>query len=226
MAIVVAIDGPAASGKSSVAREVAARVHFSYVDTGAIYRALGLYAKNLGVSADDEERLAALATQLPLVIISKPEGQRYFLDTVDVTQTIRSEEVSQLASIVSKHPKVRAELLDLQRRLGREAKNGAVLAGRDIGTVVFPEADFKFFLTASSEERAKRRYEELLSHGEASELSQVLAEIKERDARDSQRAVAPMRPADDAKVVDTTPLSLEEVIQSIVSVIHGANKSR
>ena len=223
MGILIAIDGPAGSGKSTVAREVARRLHFSYVDTGAIYRCLALRVHENGVSEGDDGAIAQLASDLPMRIHTDENGQRFILAGRDVSADIRSEKISRLASVVSGHKKVREKLLDLQRRLGKEAKKGAVLEGRDIGTVVFPNAEFKFFLTASNEERAKRRFEELEQRGEKASFDNVMQEITERDERDSKRDVAPMVPAADARMVDTTHLSLEAVIESIVRVINESN---
>lgn len=223
MGFIIAIDGPAGSGKSTVAKEVAKRLHLSYVDTGAIYRSLALYAMSADVHEDDEAAIADLADHLPLRILNENGRQKFILDNKDISEEIRTEQVSRLASVVSRHPQVRAKLLDLQRRLGSDAAIGAVLEGRDIGTVVFPDARFKFFLTASNDERAKRRFEELRQRGERAELELVLKEIIERDKRDSERHVAPMVPASDARVIDTTHLSLDKVIDSIVSVIHESH---
>jgi cytidylate kinase len=223
MPFIIAIDGPAGSGKSTVAKEVARKLGYSYVDTGAIYRSLALCVLDSGVDENDDSAIASLAAQIPLRIEATPGGQRFFLKEKDVTDLIRSEKVSRLASVVSKHQKVRDQLLDLQRRLGNEAKVAAVLEGRDIGTVVFPHAKHKFFLTASNEERAKRRFEELKQRGESATFEKVLSEIVERDERDSKRDVAPMVPAKDACIIDTTKLSLSDVINSIVSMIHESH---
>jgi cytidylate kinase len=223
MPFIIAIDGPAGSGKSTVAKEVARKLGFSYVDTGAIYRSLALSVLDAGVDENNDNQIALLAAKLPLRIEAAQSGQRFFLNEKDVTDLIRSEKVSRLASVVSKHQKVRDQLLDLQRRLGNEAKVAAVLEGRDIGTVVFPQAKHKFFLTASNEERAKRRFEELGQRGEQSTFEKVLSEIVERDERDSKRDAAPMIPAKDARIIDTTKLSLNDVINSIVSQIHESH---
>jgi len=223
MPFIIAIDGPAGSGKSTVAKEVARKLGYSYVDTGAIYRSLALSVIDNDVDENDDNAIAALAAKLPLRIEATQGGQRFFLKEKNVTDLIRTEKVSRLASVVSKHQKVRDQLLDLQRRLGNEAKVAAVLEGRDIGTVVFPHAEYKFFLTASNEERAKRRFEELKARGELASFEKVLAEIIERDERDSKRDVAPMVPAKDAVLIDTTKLSLNDVINSIVSTIHESH---
>ena len=223
MPFIVAIDGPAGSGKSTVAKEVAKKLRLSYVDTGAIYRSLALFVLDAQVDENDEDAIASLATELPLRIQTGDAAQRFFLKDKDVTDLIRTEQVSRLASVVSQHQKVRAQLLGLQQRLGNEAEKGAVLEGRDIGTVVFPDADYKFFLTASNDERAKRRFEELKQRGEHATFEKVLQEIIERDDRDSKRDAAPMVPAKDAHIIDTTNLSLENVIDSIVSKIHESH---
>lgn len=210
--LVVAIDGPAGAGKSTIARKVAERTGLSLVDTGAIYRALALAAKRAGVAPDDAEGLAALASSLPISFEMKGGENRVRLGDEDVSDAIRVPEVSMLASQVSKHLPVRAQLLELQRELGRA---GAVLEGRDIGTVVFPDAAVKVFLTASAEERARRRAEQLAEKGQAQPFDQVLAEIVERDRQDESREVAPLKPAPDAEIVDSTYMTEDEVVSFI-----------
>ncbi len=220
---IVAIDGPAGAGKSSVSRLVAARLGFAMVDTGAIYRTVALAARRAGIGYQDD---AALATLLPGLRIrfAPPRGpdgaQRVLLGDEDVSAEIRTPPMSMGASAVSARPVVRAGLLDLQRRLALAPENrGAVLEGRDIGTVVFPDADAKFFLTASAEERARRRHAELRARGEDVALETVLAEQVQRDHDDSQRAVAPLRPAADAVQVDTTGVSLEAVVDRLAAEV-------
>ena len=222
---IVAIDGPAGAGKSSVSRRLAARLGFAMVDTGAIYRTVALVARRSGVGYQDDAALEAL---LPGVRIrfAPPsragEGQRVFLGEEDVSAEIRTPAMSLGASAVSARPVVRSGLLDLQRRLALAPENrGAVLEGRDIGTVVFPDADVKFFLTASVEERARRRHAELRARGEEIALDDVLADQIRRDRDDSQRAVAPLRPAHDAVQVDTTGLSLEAVVEQLAGTVVG-----
>ncbi len=227
---IVAIDGPAGAGKSTAARLVAARLGFAMVDTGAIYRAVALAATRRGVALDDDARLAAL---LPAIEIrfapSAAPGtpQRVLLGGEDVSTEIRTPAMSLGASRVSGRPVVRAGLLDLQRRLALAPENaGAVLEGRDIGTVVFPDADVKFFLTASPEERARRRHAELGAKGDASSYGEVLADQLRRDRDDSERAVAPLRPAADAEVVETSGVPVEAVAERLVRAVEARRASR
>ncbi len=221
--VIVALDGPAGAGKSTVAKLVAERAGLALVDTGAIYRSVGLVALRRGVALDDGERLGAIATELSTGLrFSWAAGQnRVFLGDEDVSQAIRTPEASAASSAVSRHPQVRAALMDLQRELGRRAP-GAVLEGRDIGTVVFPGAKVKAFVTASAEERARRRMAELAAKGHAEPFDKVLAEIVQRDKQDSERAAAPLKPAADAVVVDTTGKSIDEVANAILALIHRA----
>jgi CMP/dCMP kinase len=220
---IVAVDGPAGAGKSSASRMLAARLGFAMVDTGAIYRTVALAARRAGVPYDDDGALEAL---LPGVRIrfAPPtragEAQRVLLGEEDVSTEIRTPPMSMGASAVSARPVVRAGLLELQRRLALVRENrGAVLEGRDIGTVVFPDADAKFFLIASPEERARRRHAELLARGEQVAYPDVLAEQRQRDRDDSERAVAPLRPASDALQVDTSGLSLEAVVERLAGEV-------
>src|SRR5256885_9451712 len=194
---IVAIDGPAGAGKSTVARQLARRLGFTIIDTGAIYRSVALAAQRAGVSWDDDPGLARLLDAgLGLTF----RGERVLLRGEDVTEAIRTPEISRGASVVSARPVVRQKLLQLQRDLGRAAPRGAVLEGRDIGTVVFPDADVKFFLTASDEARAQRRHAELNEKGLSVPLPEVLADQRRRDKDDTERAIAPLRAAADAMV--------------------------
>jgi cytidylate kinase len=215
----VAIDGPAGAGKSTASRRVAARLGFALVDTGAIYRTVALAATRRGIDLDDDARLAALlpALEIRFAPPAAGAGQRVLLGDEDVSSEIRTPPMSLGASKVSGRPVVRAGLLELQRRLALAPENaGAVLEGRDIGTVVFPDAEAKFFLTASPEERARRRHAELAARGDPQSYEEVLADQLRRDRDDSERAVAPLRPAADARVLDTSGVPLDAVVELLV----------
>src|SRR5947208_2570972 len=199
---VVAIDGPAGSGKSTVARTVAARLGIAYLDTGAMYRSVAFAALGHGVDPTDGEALAKLASGLDIQL-----GDRVVVDGVDATAPIRSPEVTAVVSAVSAHPPVRAEMVHRQRRWAAE-HGGGVAEGRDIGTVVFPDADVKVFLTASEDERARRRQRD----DRAPDVSAVAADLARRDALDSSRATSPLRPAEDAAVIDTTGRTVGDVV--------------
>ena len=207
---IVAIDGPAGAGKSTVARQLARRLGFTIIDTGAIYRSVALAARRAAVGWEDDEGLRRLL-HAGLGITFR--GDRVLLGGEDVTDAIRTPEISRGASVVSARPVVRQKLLQLQRDLGRAAPRGAVLEGRDIGTVVFPDADVKFFLTASDEARAQRRHAELNEKGLSVPLPEVLSDQRRRDKDDTERAIAPLRAAADAVVVDTTGFDLEQVVE-------------
>ena len=217
--LIVAIDGPAGAGKSTVSKLLSRRLGLSFVDTGALYRTVALSARRQSIAPDDDAALGALLPRINIVFRTLGEENRVFLDGEDVSTAIRTPEISLLASAVSARPVVRDGLLGLQRRLALEAPVGAVLEGRDIGTVVFPDADLKFFLVASPDVRARRRYEELFQKGSESSLDSVLADQNKRDRDDSSRAVAPLKPADDAVRVDTSGLPLSEVVQTLERVI-------
>ena len=213
----VAIDGPAGAGKSTLAKAAAARLGFVYVDTGAIYRTVGLAARNAGVDKADSEGIKALLTGLQVDIRYENGVQKMYLNGGDVTGEIRSPEISAYASYVSAIPEVRAFLMEMQRRLARE--HDVIMDGRDIGTVVLPEAGLKIFLTASAEKRAMRRFRELQEKNPAITFEEVLSDMTARDAKDSQRETAPLKAAEDAVLVDTSDLSLEESVELIVNMI-------
>jgi cytidylate kinase len=221
---IVAIDGPAGAGKSTAAKRLAAALGFALVDTGAIYRAVALAASRRGIAFDDDPRLAALLPGLAIRFEPLPggSGQRVLLDGADVSEAIRTPPMSLGASAVSARPVVRSGLLELQRRLATAPENrGAVLEGRDIGTVVFPDADLKFFLTAAAEVRARRRHAELQARGDPATFEQVLADQTRRDRDDSTRQVAPLRPAADAVLLDTTAMGLEQVVAALARAVEA-----
>jgi len=222
--LVVAIDGPAGAGKSTVTRRVAEALGYSVVDTGALYRTVAYQAERRGVSWDDSAAVTQVARELAVedaIRFGPTQGgmTKVFVRGEDVSSAIRSSEVSQGASKVSAIPGVRDALLTMQRTLG--ARGGVVLEGRDIGTVVFPDAAAKFFLTASVEVRAERRYQEHVARGDAIDRALVRQEVAERDARDTQRPVAPLRQASDAILVDSSGMSIDEVVAFIVDKVHA-----
>ncbi len=204
----VAIDGPSGAGKSSMARRLAAELGYTYVDTGAMYRAVGLYALREGKDPADNAAVEALLPQVHLDILLKDGTQHVLLNGEDVSAAIRAEEVGMAASAVGANPAVRAFLLDTQRALAKS--RDVLMDGRDIGTVVLPDATVKIFLTASPEARAQRRFAELQAKGEQADFETVLADIRRRDDQDTHRAAAPLRQAEDAVLVDTSELDIEQ----------------
>jgi cytidylate kinase len=220
--LIVALDGPAGSGKSTVAKTVARRNGLALVDTGAIYRCVALAATRRGIAWTDDAGLERVLPTLAISFRFQDGVNRVALDGEDVTEAIRTPDMSMGASAVSARPVVRAGLLDLQRRLALASERGAVLEGRDIGTVVFPDAQVKFFLTASNEVRARRRLLELQQKGTESTLEQVQADMEKRDRDDSSRAIAPLVAAKDAKLLDTSGLSLDDVIAIVEASVKSA----
>ena len=220
--LTITIDGPAGAGKSSVAQGVARKLGYVYVDSGAMYRAVAWLAMQAGLSVeDDSEAITRLAQTMQVEFRPTNGDQHLFVDDEDLEPRIRLPEVGALSSAVSAIPDVRAALLDTQRALARET--GVVMEGRDIGTVVLPDASLKIFLTASPEERARRRLEQLRDKHPELTLGQVLADQRERDMRDSNREVAPLRKADDAIEVNSDGMTLEQVIEHIVQLAEGAD---
>jgi CMP/dCMP kinase len=217
--MIIAIDGPSGAGKSTLGKMLAKKLNLLYLDTGAMYRAVGLAALESRADFADHSRVAAIARAARIELVGEPETLQVFLDGRDVSAAIRTNEVGQAASIVSSVSEVRRILVEHQRTLGANSAAGAVLDGRDIGSVVFPAADVKFFLTAKPEARARRRYEEDLAKGRAVSYEQTFAEIKERDERDVSRADSPLVIADDAVVIDTSELDLTEVFAEMMRVI-------
>ena len=214
----VAIDGPSGAGKSTLARSLAQTLGYVYVDTGAIYRTIGCCAFRRGLDPQDGEAVAAALPEIHVELTYGKDGlQRMWLNGEDVTEDIRRPEISRYASAVSAHPAVRAFLLDMQRELAR--RNSVIMDGRDIGTVVLPEAEVKIFLTASPETRARRRCRELEERGTPEPFEKVLKEIQERDWNDTHRAVSPLRQAEDAVVLDTTALNFQESRTALLQII-------
>ena len=213
----IAIDGPAGAGKSTLARRLAADLQLVYVDTGAMYRTIGLYMARNGVDVSDAQAVEARLPEIDLELRYEEGVQKMILNGEDVSRAIRTEEASSNASKVSAIPAVRACLLETQRGLAR--KCSVIMDGRDIGTVILPNADLKIFLTASAEERANRRYAEQLERGEQVVYEEILREIQERDVRDSTRATAPLKPAEDAVTLDTTGHTLEQSLDFMKSLL-------
>jgi len=212
--LLITIDGPAGAGKTTVSRKLARQLGYVYVDTGALYRGVAYEARKRGVSPDDDKALARLCAEIDLRVVRTPSGTRLYSGDMDISDNIRTPEMSMMASAVSARPIVREALLDIQRRLG--AEKNAVFEGRDMGTVVFPDAEVKFFLTADIATRAGRRHQEL-SENCGQTLEAVTADMKRRDADDSSRAAAPLKPADDAVLIDSTTLSVEGVVRQMLA---------
>lgn len=215
--ISVAIDGPSGAGKSTLAKRLAKELGYLYVDTGAMYRSIGLYALRQGVDPKDEAAVTALLPQIQIELRYVDGAQRVLLCGEDVSEAIRAEEVGMATSAVSAHPPVRAFLLELQRGMART--HDILMDGRDIGTVILPNASVKIFLTASAEARATRRFRELQEKGVDTDFETVLEDIRRRDYQDSHRATAPLRQAEDAVLVDTSEMDLEESFQALKSLI-------
>jgi cytidylate kinase len=221
---VISIDGPAGAGKSSLARGLARKLGLTYVDTGAMYRAVAWKALHLGADLDDPDALGLMARRMDVHFKKARAGQRVIADGHDVTEAIRSPQVTQTASVVAAAPGVRKALVRRQRVLGRAG--GVVMEGRDIGTVVFPKADVKFFVDASVEERARRRYKEMKAKDAGVSLKVIASAIRRRDLRDRTRKDSPLRPATDACVVDTTHLTQEQVLSALLKSARGLLKGQ
>lgn len=214
----IAIDGPSGAGKSTLAKMLANELNFLYVDTGAIYRTVGLAALRRGLDPHNGEAVAAILPELEIRMAYADDGlQHMYLNGEDVTAAIRQHEVSGYASAVSAIPEVRAFLLEMQRKLTRE--NHVIMDGRDIGTVVLPNADLKIYLTADADDRARRRFLELEQRGQKADYEHVLHDVVERDRQDMEREIAPLRRAEDAVLADTTGISLEESFQLLLRLI-------
>lgn len=219
MAFNVAIDGPAGAGKSTIAKSVAAELNFIYVDTGAMYRAIALYLIRNGIKADESAKISEKCKEANVSIQYVDGKQVVLLNGEDVNPYIRTEEVGNMASASSTNPDVRAQLLDLQRDLA--ANNDVIMDGRDIGTNILPNAQVKIYLTASIKVRAKRRYNELLAKGMDCDLKEIEKDIAERDERDMNREIAPLKQAEDAVFLDTSDMNIEEVKNAIIDLVRS-----
>lgn len=223
MSVSIAIDGPVGAGKSTIAKFCAKALGFIYVDTGALYRAIGLYCHENGINMDDADAVSAVLPKILLEIKLIDGTQHILTNGRDVSVEIRLPEISMAASKVSAIPEVRAFLLDLQRNFAK--KQNVIMDGRDIGTVVLPNADLKIFLTADARERAKRRYDELIAKGSVVKYEDVLDDLNKRDYNDSHRAIAPLKQADDAVLADTTGMNFEQSCDMIIAMIGDKTKN-
>lgn len=212
----VAIDGPAGSGKSTVARMVAEQLGYTYIDTGAMYRACAWASIKYGIPLENEPAIVDLTQKLTMHFEKQDSKQRLYVDGTDVTEAIRTPEVTQLSSPVSAIAGVRKRMVEMQREMGKDG--GVVMEGRDIGTVVFPDAEVKVFLTASDEERARRRHREMVAKGMQADIETVAGQMKERDLRDSTREHAPLTQAEDAVRIDTDGMTIDEVVDAVLQI--------
>jgi len=220
---IITIDGPVGSGKSTVGKALAKRLNMVYLDTGAMYRVVGLEAKNRGIAADDAEGLRRLCADIKITFQPAPEGQKVFSSGKEVTDQIRRPEISMLASAVSARKPVREALVALQRKAGKDGR--IVVDGRDAGTVIFPGARYKFFLDASVAERAKRRHQELVEKNMEVSYTEIFQDIEKRDRDDRTRSLSPLKPAKDAVTIDTTSMTIEAVLDEISSRIASGSES-
>jgi len=220
--LTVAIDGPSGAGKSTVARSLAKRLGFVYIDTGAMYRSVALRVKERGISPEDKLALNQLALSLRIQFVTKGEETHVFCEGEDVTEAIRNPEISRLASSISKQRGVREALVRMQREMGKEGD--VILEGRDIGTVVFPDADVKLYLDANPEERARRRYDEMVEKGIKMDFKETQEELLQRDHNDMHRAHSPLKRAEDAVLIDSTHRSVEEVVEEMVRLVFLAKE--
>ncbi len=214
--MIIAIDGPVGSGKSTIAKLVAEKLGFTYIDTGAMYRAVALKIIKTKVPLKVSE-IVKMMENTKIDLVQSEEGLKVYLDGEDVTEEIRTEDVAKLASQIARYGQIRKRLVQLQRELGERAKN-VVIEGRDTGTVIFPEAELKIFLTASPEERARRRYQQLKEKGFNIPYEHLLEKVKERDKMDTERKESPLKPAEDSIIIDTTDKTIDEVVEIIIKL--------
>jgi cytidylate kinase len=217
--LTLAIDGPSGAGKSTVASSLGRRLGYLYIDTGAMYRSVALRVKEKGVRLEDEPAVSQLALSLHITFVTEGGQTRIFCEGEDITEAIRTPEISRLASFISRQKGVREALVQMQRAMGREG--GVILEGRDIGTVVFPDADVKFYLDAESDERARRRYHEMVEKGVKVDLQETQKELLQRDHNDMHRSHSPLKKADDALFIDTTHRSVEEIVEEMVRIVRA-----
>ncbi|MCS6874779.1 MAG: (d)CMP kinase [Pyrinomonadaceae bacterium] len=217
--MIISIDGPSGAGKSTLGKMIAKELGLLYLDTGAMYRAVGLAVLEAGIGPEDTDSVVKVVRNTKIELKEIAGELRIFLNDIDVSDQVRKAEIGQIASIVSSIPEVRRILVEKQRKIGLSSEKGCVLDGRDIGTVVFPDADFKFFLTANPETRARRRYEENLQRGITTTYEETLAEIKERDIRDTSREDSPLRIPKGAILIDTSEMGLKEVFERMLEII-------
>jgi cytidylate kinase len=222
MSVNIAIDGPAGAGKSTIAKACAAKLGYVYVDTGAMYRSIALYMIKHGIDVSDENLVSSNVSSVALDISYADGEQRIFLNKIDVTGKIRTPEVSAAASAVSAYKKVRESLLSMQRDIA--AKENVIMDGRDIGTTILPNADIKIYLTASADVRGNRRYKELTEKGIKVDLESVINDVKKRDEADLTRAVSPLRMASDAILIDSSDMTIDQVVDKIVNYVNGMIK--
>ncbi len=221
--LTIAIDGPSGAGKSTVARSLAERLGYTYIDTGAMYRSVALQVKEKGISIKDKFALKQLASSLRVVFFTEKKQTHVLCDGEDITEAIRTPEISRLASSISKQKGVREALVQMQRKMGKEGS--VILEGRDIGTVVFPDADVKFYLDAESDERVRRRYEEMVEKGVKVDFKETEEELVQRDHNDMHRIHSPLKKAEDALFIDSTHRSAGEIVEEMVRIIKKKIKS-
>jgi cytidylate kinase len=214
----IAIDGPAGAGKSTIAKEIAKKINFVYVDTGAMFRSMALYLLNNNIDPENEELVSSSCPDMDITITYVDGEQQVILNGENVSGKIRTEEVGKTASTIAKYGAVRTKLLELQRALA--SKEQVIMDGRDIGTAVLPNAELKIYLTASVDVRAKRRYDELIIHGENPDLETIKKDIEQRDYQDMNRDIAPLKQAEDAILIDSSDMTIAEVVDKIVDLAH------
>jgi cytidylate kinase len=220
--LTIAIDGPSGAGKSTVASTLGKRLGYLYIDTGAMYRSVALGVKKKGIFPEDELAVSQLASSFHITFVTEGKQTRIFCEGEDITEAIRTPEVSRLASSISRQKGVREALVRMQREMGREG--GVILEGRDIGTVVFPDADVKFYLDADSHERVRRRHHELAERGVKVDLRETREELLQRDHNDMHRSHSPLKKADDALLIDTTHRSVEEIVEEMIGIVKAKSK--